>query len=83
MNTNDLNKAYELGKHLTILRLKNVKNRTGISRSSIYLKVSEGTFPRQVSLGARSVGWLESDINDWIAGRVQVTGTPVAGGHHD
>jgi prophage regulatory protein len=39
---------------------------TGLSRSSIYLMISNGSFPRQVSLGARAVGWRESDIHDWL-----------------
>jgi len=47
----------------TILRLPVVRARTGLSRSTIYLKVSEGSFPRPISLGARSVGWVESEID--------------------
>ena len=43
-----------------------VKERTGLSRSTIYAKIAEGTFPRPVSLGARAVGWLESEIDAWI-----------------
>lgn len=50
-----------------ILRLPTVKARTGLSRSTIYLKISQGTFPKPVSLGARAVGWLESQIDDWVA----------------
>ena len=49
-----------------ILRLKQVQARTGISRSAIYLKASRAEFPAPISLGARAVGWLESDINQWI-----------------
>jgi prophage regulatory protein len=41
---------------------------TGLSRSSIYLRVAQGTFPKQVSLGARAVGWRESDVEAWIEG---------------
>ena len=55
----------------TILRLPAVKTRTGLSRSTIYLRVSEGTFPRPVSLGARAVGWLESEIEAWLSALVQ------------
>jgi prophage regulatory protein len=51
-----------------ILRLKAVLELTGLSRSSIYLQIARGTFPRQVSLGARAVGWLESDISAWLEG---------------
>ncbi|HEY4011369.1 MAG TPA: AlpA family transcriptional regulator [Acidobacteriaceae bacterium] len=53
-----------------ILRLTGVKERTGLSRSSIYLKINQKTFPKPVALGARAVGWRESDINAWIAGCV-------------
>ncbi len=49
-----------------ILRLPTVKHLTGLSGSSIYLKISQGTFPKSVSLGARAVGWMESDIDQWI-----------------
>jgi prophage regulatory protein len=55
---------------LVILRLPSVKARTGLSRSTIYLRVSQGTFPRPVSLGARTVGWLSDEIDRWIEERV-------------
>ncbi|BAZ92608.1 phage transcriptional regulator, AlpA [Thiohalobacter thiocyanaticus] len=54
-----------------ILRLPIVKARTGLSRSTIYLRISEGTFPKPISLGARAVGWLESEIEDWLAQQVK------------
>ncbi len=51
----------------TLLRLPAVKARTGLSRSTIYLRMSRGEFPKQISLGgARAVGWLESEINSEI-----------------
>lgn len=53
------------------LRLKDVERKTGISRSSIYLKINEGTFPDRHNLGDRAVRWLESDIDDWINSRIQ------------
>jgi len=56
-----------------ILRLPAVKDRTGLSRSSVYEKISAGDFPKPVSLGARAVGWLESDVDAWIDDRVAVT----------
>lgn len=49
-----------------ILRLPSVKLRTGLSRSTIYLRMSNGEFPMSVSLGGRAVGWLESDIESWL-----------------
>ena len=57
----------------TILRRKTVEIRTGLSRSSIYQKMADGHFPKPVSIGARAVGWLESNINDWIADRVSAS----------
>jgi prophage regulatory protein len=54
-----------------ILRLAEVKVRTGLSRSTIYLNVSQGTFPRHISLGTRCIGWLESEIDAWIQARIQ------------
>ena len=49
-----------------ILRLPTVKAITGLSRSTIYLRMSEGSFQRQVNLGSRAVGWLASEIDHWI-----------------
>ena len=54
----------------SLLRLPVVKERTGLSRSTVYLRIAEGNFPRPISLGARAVGWLESDIEDWIQNRI-------------
>lgn len=54
-----------------VLRLPLVKSRTGLSRSTIYLRIAEGSFPKPVSLGARAVGWLESDIEQWLTSRVE------------
>ncbi len=54
----------------TIIRRKLVESRTGYSRSTIYLKKSEGLFPSPVKIGANSVGWLEHEINAIIAARV-------------
>ena len=56
-----------------ILRLPNVLNRTGLSRSTVYLRVTEGRFPRPVSLGARAVGWIETEVEEWIARQIEVS----------
>jgi prophage regulatory protein len=50
----------------SILRLPAVKARTGLSRSSIYLRMRQRQFPQSVPLGPRIVGWLETDIEAWI-----------------
>ena len=54
----------------TILRLPDVKRQTGHSRSTIYHHISEGIFPRPVSLGARSVGWPDYEVAALNAARV-------------
>ena len=61
-----------------ILRLPIVKSLTGLSRSTIYIRISEGTFPKQLDLGGRAVGWLESEILDWIDERIQERDMEVA-----
>jgi prophage regulatory protein len=56
---------------LVILRIKKVEEKVGLKDSSIYQKISEGTFPTQVRLGARAVGWIESEIDAWIVDQVE------------
>jgi len=48
------------------IHLPEVKNKTGLFRSSIYLRMSNGEFPQSISLDSRAIGWLESDINEWL-----------------
>jgi prophage regulatory protein len=57
---------------LSILRRKQVEKRTGLSRSTIYLRIQEGTFPRPIKLGARAVGWLENEIEAWLTARMEI-----------
>jgi prophage regulatory protein len=52
-------------------RLPVVIQRTGLSRSTIYLRISRGEFPAPINLGGRAVAWLESEITDWIEERVR------------
>lgn len=49
-----------------LLRLPQVKASTGLSKSSIYARIAEGTFPKQIPLGSRLVVWVEADIQNWI-----------------
>jgi len=53
-----------------ILRLPDVKARTGLSRSTIYLRIKEGKFPYPIGLGPRAVGWVESDVENWLDQRI-------------
>lgn len=56
-----------------ILRLPAVKARTGLSRSTIYLRISEGHFPKPISLGGRAVGWVEAEVNDWLNQQIETS----------
>ena len=48
-----------------------VNARTGLSRSTIYLRMAEGRFPKSVCLGGRAVGWIEAEIDDWLQQRIE------------
>lgn len=54
-----------------IIRLKTVLARTGLSRSTIYRKIREGTFPAQLRISSNGAGWHESDIDRWVADPVR------------
>ncbi len=49
-----------------ILRLPEVERMCGLKKSVIYARIGEGTFPKSLSLGAHHVGWLQSEIQQWI-----------------
>lgn len=76
--------AAQINSTLTILRRKQVEARTGLSRSSIYARMRHNpkrpgdydpTFPKPVSVGAKAVGWVESEIDGWIASQIQKSRT--------
>lgn len=64
---------------LTILRRKQVEARCGLSRATIYARIKpdpkrpndyDPTFPRPIQLGAKAVGWIESEVNDWLTAQL-------------
>ena len=57
----------------SVLRLPTVKSRVALGRSSIYAAIKKGTFPAPIKLGERAVGWLESDVNIWLAERINAS----------
>ena len=57
----------------TLLRLKAVMACTGLSRSSIYASIQQRTFPRPVKIGPRAVGWVDSEIHEWIGKRIEAS----------
>lgn len=79
--------AAQIQTALTILRCKQVQARTGLSRSGIYARLKSNhkrpkdydpTFPKPVSVGARSIGWIESEIDEWITAQVKKSREAVA-----
>jgi prophage regulatory protein len=62
-------------KAIRILRLPEVIERVGLRRASIYAHMDQGRFPKQVSLGSRAVGWLEHEIEAWLAARINARRT--------
>jgi prophage regulatory protein len=56
---------------MRIIRLKEVIETTGLSRSTLYSYIEQGIFPKSVPLGGRCVGWVESEVADWIVARIE------------
>lgn len=59
---------------MNLLRLKSLKVKVGLGKTSIHEKIKRGEFPKPIPLGARAVAWLESDIDAWIESRIQSAG---------
>lgn len=60
------NSARPIWQNMTILRRKDVELITGLSRSSIYAGIQNGTFPAPIHLSVKSVGWVSNEIDAWI-----------------
>ncbi len=54
-----------------VLRLPQVREKTGLSRSGIYERIKNGGFPAPINLGGRTVGWLDAEVDAWINRCVQ------------
>jgi prophage regulatory protein len=63
--------AYALEEKMRVLRLKDVIEKTGLARSTIYKYVDAGTFPKPIPLGGRSVGWVDAEVHRWITERIE------------
>ncbi|MGV2842161.1 AlpA family transcriptional regulator [Vibrio cyclitrophicus] len=55
---------------MRLIKLKEVMTLTSLARSTIYKYMSEGQFPKAVSLGCRSVAWVEEEVTDWVLDRI-------------
>lgn len=67
----DQNVVQPKWQNTTILRRKDVECITGLSRSSIYAGIKDGSFPAPIRLSAKSVGWLASEIEEWIQRKIE------------
>lgn len=54
-----------------IIRLKSVLSRTGLTRSTLYRKIAEGSFPAQVRISVNGAGWHESEVDLWVTDPVR------------
>ncbi|HCM62847.1 MAG TPA: transcriptional regulator [Morganella sp. (in: Bacteria)] len=54
-----------------LLRVREVMKKTGFKRSWVYVQMNLGKFPRPVKIGSRSIAWVESEINEWIAAHIK------------
>lgn len=67
---------------LIIIRRKQLETKIGLSRSAIYDRINpnsanyDPTFPKPVAIGARAVGWIESECDSWLAARVEQSRKP-------
>jgi prophage regulatory protein len=57
---------------MKVIRLTHVMESTGLGRSTIYKYISEGKFPVPLQLSERCVGWLESEVQQWIQARIDI-----------
>ncbi|OCH53655.1 AlpA family transcriptional regulator [Vibrio sp. ZF57] len=55
---------------MRLIKLKEVMTLTSLARSTIYKYMNEGQFPKAVSLGCRSVAWVEDEVTDWVLERI-------------
>lgn len=62
--------AIEAPRPLRVIRLQEVESRTGLRKSAIYQRATDGTFPKPISMGGKASGWIESEIDAWISQRI-------------
>lgn len=72
-NAHELIRGYMQHPIDKLLRLPQVKSVTGLSKSTIYARIAEGTFPMQILIGPRLVVWEESNIQNWITEQISAT----------
>jgi prophage regulatory protein len=63
---------------MRIIKLKEVLYKTGLGRSTLYNLIGTTQFPKPIPLGLRAVGWLESEIDEWIIKKLQGRGGSIS-----
>lgn len=63
-------KTTQQNQELRLISLKDVVTRTALSKSTIYQLIKDGTFPKQIAISVRRVGWLESELDNWIRSKI-------------
>tara|TARA_R110001583_G_scaffold18601_1_gene73815 strand:+ start:2640 stop:2810 length:171 start_codon:yes stop_codon:yes gene_type:complete len=56
------------------MKLNEVINTTGLSRSSIYAYMAKGGFPKPIQLGPRAVAWIEEEVHKWLCDKISQRG---------
>ncbi|WP_228723325.1 helix-turn-helix transcriptional regulator [Desulfosediminicola flagellatus] len=64
------NEAQEDGKE-NILRIRDVVKRVGMSKATIYRLVDAGKFPKQINIGVKATGWIESEVDEWLLSLIE------------
>lgn len=55
---------------MKFIRLAEVMAKTGLARSTVYKLISESNFPASVSLGGKSVAWVEAEVEEWMLSKI-------------
>ncbi len=58
---------------MKLFRLNQVKEITGLSRSSLYQMMDRGLFPRSINIGSRAIAWTDASIQEWIESRINAS----------
>lgn len=62
------------GIKMRVMKLNEVINTTGLSRSSIYAYMLKGNFPKPIQLGPRAVAWIEDEVHKWLSDKISQRG---------
>lgn len=60
-------------KMVKLIRIDQVKEITGLSRSTLYEMMNKGLFPQSISIGSRAIAWTDSSIQEWIESRINAS----------